>query len=152
MNKYELKMGHAQDLGKELNTRLEKAKGEVHGLIGAAEYMNLAQTSVLNVMTALQKLEVGDDGPTPEERKFAMDWIKQCLGGIHSLQMKAEQAKIRTEGKILGLEGALDVVERSFESEKRKMSTVVRAAEEGTIQVEDSRRPPPSLKAQRQGG
>lgn len=151
MNKFELKMLHSQELGRDLASRLDQAKSEVQRLDGAAEYMNLAQNAVLSVMNALQQSDKTTEEVSQEQKSFAMQYLRKALGGVQSLQVKVEQAKYRNEGKIQGLESALDIVEKSFKTEETKLQGLASALETGDMQFEGERRPPPSLKSQRQG-
>lgn len=149
MNKYEIKMLHSQELGRSVATQLENAKSNVKKLEGGAEYSSLAQNSVLSVISALQQHDVSDE-VTPEMRDFAMTYLKKALGGVQSVLIKAEQEKIRNEGRINGLEMALDLVEKSFKTEEAKYQSLNQAVETGEVELE-SRRPAPTLKSQRLG-
>lgn len=149
MNKYEIKMLHSQDIGRSLATQLENAKTRIIKLEGACEYTTLSQNSILSVISALQQQDATDE-ITPEMRNFAMTYLKKALGGIQSVMIKAEQEKLRTEGRIAGLETAFDVVEKSFKTEEAKYQGLVSAVENGKVEVEE-RRPQPTLKNQRLG-
>lgn len=142
-------MLHSQELGRSVATQLENAKSNVKKLEGGAEYSSLAQNSVLSVISALQQHDVSDE-VTPEMRDFAMTYLKKALGGVQSVLIKAEQEKIRNEGRINGLEMALDLVEKSFKTEEAKYQSLNQAVETGEVELE-SRRPAPTLKSQRLG-
>lgn len=65
--------------------------------------------------------------------KLCMQVIDRCIGGLHNLEEKAHVQQQVHHGKAIGVGAALAVLENQYQTEKRKVESVVSLIEQGDL-------------------
>ena len=148
LEKTRLRMLTAQEMGKELEEKLQAAERMVLKQEGAGDGLKQAAKGIGALMAAVDEEfekqgKIG--GFTVEElsgeplrmMKAVKVWLQRSLGCVDNMATTAEMTKISTGGKVKGIQDAIAVIKKTFDEERGKLELVERGLKDGTIVVED---------------
>jgi hypothetical protein len=157
IEKAQLKMAVAHDIGVKLDDRREAAEAELHRFEGAVGAMKQAGENIEGLIVLLQKDVDGGafDGLASEPigeplklKEHIVRWLRRALGVTISLREVAETNRLKCAGKLEAMEAAVKDVRGVFDEERAKAAALT--SEGGPRPA--GRRPGPSIAQLRKAG
>lgn len=144
IDKSEIKMGTAHDIGALVDDMLEAANRDVFRSDGALTALSIAAKGLESIFVHVNK-DVDDGKYDLEVAKTVKTYIQRCLGSVTSLLTNAEIQKIRSQGKIEAFQAAVKATKLVYDQEKAKRDALLRASDESSL-LEDGARHAPSAR------
>jgi len=132
IEKAEVKRAAFQEVGKRFESRKDNAEIEVRRCEGAIGGLKEAAEK-LDQHKGYWKKDFKDDKISDKELQLAIKVIDQCGGIVRNLQEAASARKLMHQGEVHGLQGAMDICEKLFETEGRKAMAILDAVEKGIV-------------------
>lgn len=144
VEKSEVKIAMAHEIGVRMDDALEAAKFDVARADGGAQEAARIASDIDSVLGRVQK-DIDDGRLTMEAGKVVVGWVLQAKNVATSHAQQAAHAKILCQGRVIACEASVKLMLDVKTSEENK----VRAAAAVETAPGDAGRPPPPIKAQR---
>jgi len=144
VEKSEIKMLVAKELGKKLSEMKEAAGKDLHRNEGAAGALKQGFEK-LEVHKGFYKKELMEDQISPEEHAQIMTVIARCQGILTNLSDAAVISKFIKQGEVLAYSKSNSIISSIHESERSKLEELYRAIENGEVVLEDGTVRPESV-------
>jgi len=152
LQKSEMRMVMAQEMGKTFEARETALNAEVHRFEGAIGALKQCYEKMDSVKAFYQR-EVDDTKFDEKDLELVFRVIDRCKGVAESLADTAGAQKLMRQGEALEAKRSLDLVEKMFQDEHAKMTNVLANIEDGTLTDKDvSTNPDGSLSLRTVGG
>jgi len=136
VQKSEMKMMLAQDIGKQFEEREKGLWSEAHRLEGANGALKQGAEKLESLKVFYNK-EVDEDRLEEKDLAGILRAIDRCQGVLINLAELAHAQKLVKQGEAQGAKTALDMIEKIYEDERTKIGNVLQAVEEGKITPEE---------------
>lgn len=123
-----LKLEVAQSMAAKLEAIEEAAARDAQRLDGGAEALRQA-AGALDSHRAYYQDAVDSGDLTGPECTLAMQVITKCVGGLQSLLDKTTLAKQLKAGQLHGIRQSIDLLEKDFQAERKRLEAVVAGME-----------------------
>jgi len=147
LEKTRLRMLMAQEMGKELEAKLDAAEKMVLKQEGARDGLKEAAKGIGTLMAVVdreyeEQAKIG--GFTMDElrgeplrmMKAVKVWLQRSIGCVDNLATTAEVTMIATGGKVKGLQDAVSVAKKTFDEERNRIAAVEKGLADGTLVIE----------------
>lgn len=152
LQKSEMRMVMAQEMGKTFEARETVLNAEVHRFEGAIGALKQCYDKMDSVKAFYQR-ETDDAKFEEKDLEMVFRVIDRCKGVAESLADTAGAQKLMRQGEALEAKRSLDLVEKMFKDEHAKMTNVLASIEDGTLTDKDvSTNPDGSLSLRTVGG
>jgi len=149
IDKSEIKISVAHDIGVRMDDVLEGAKADVARADGAAAIAVKISSDIEGLFAHVQK-DIDAEKLDLEQGKLVMSWLVRAKGVASSHATQAAQGKFIAQGRVMAGEAAVKLVLGVKTDEENKVRAFSAALASGQVRIEDAGRPPPAIKAQRQ--
>lgn len=132
VNKSEVKMAVAQDIGRQFEAREDGLKSEVHRLEGAAGALKQGAEKLDGIKDFYRK-EAEEERFEEVNLEIVMRVIDRCRGVLINLSDTATAQKLVKVGEAQEAKRALDTIEKVYQDERARLSAVLAAIEGGEL-------------------
>ena len=142
IDKSELKMAVAHELGAGFDDALERAAADTNKWVGAKTALGDAATAIEKLLAHISQ-DVKDEDMTIEQSTAAQKYVRRAAEICRNLKLKAEIHEQRAHGRVEALGTVIKVTKNLFEKEKSKVEALKAHAEteDEEPDAEVSRRP-----------
>lgn len=137
LDKSDVKVGTANEIGCRLDDMLEANTRELHRFEGAVTALRTGASAIENLEKAVDR-EL-DEGKIPDLETAVL--IKKWTGRMHqaltNLAMQADNNRVMQTGKISAMQGAVEVTRKFREEEMNRAATLRTALEQNKARASD---------------
>lgn len=138
VEKAQIKIGTAHEIGVHLDDMLEAAEAQVYRQEGAAMALKQAIGPIVGLAEHVKKDltegkldEFGELGLKVSE--YVIRYINRAAGAVENLATAAEVGKLKALGKVDGLRDAVKSTKKVMDGERQKVSAFVEASKDGSM-------------------
>jgi hypothetical protein len=150
IEKSELKIGAAHEIGCRLDDFLEEAVRDLHRLEGSISMIKRVSVVVEELFKSID-VEAGQERLRVDEAILLKKHFSRLKGVIDTMSSQAEGNRMAQTGKVAAVTSAVEITKKYKDVEEAKLRPVyeVAGAQEKTVEEEKSRRPEPVIKTRR---
>jgi len=124
IEKAEIKMAVAHDIGCSLDDMLTAARAEIHRWEGAKLAHQQAQGGIDSLMGIHLKKDLEEGNLGMEEAEKIQRWLQRARGVNENLALQSDAMICKAKGKVEAMEKAVLVTKKVYDTEERKKNAV----------------------------
>lgn len=130
LEKAELKAAFAHDMGCKFDDVLAEEESELHRNEGAAVSLLQAAEVIGSLIAKVDKELDAKDIDIPTAKKVK-EYVNQAAMVLKSLSTRADQARVKSIGKIEAMKNVVALTQKTYEGELQKAKRIKEAEDEG---------------------